>query len=216
MLRADDGYTLLELLVAVALIAMMSVPLALGIQFGIHAWSDIHTEVSEQERTFLVRQRLKGWVEAAYPFDVTRHASPYLYPLSGQQSELILVAPVHPDPRVDALYRTEFRLNNNDFQVGIVPDHGSYVIGDPNEWTTLLSGVEELEFSYLDALDPDNPIWISSWSGRRDLPVAVRVRLSFSEQGREWGELIAPIVLIQWSHCTFQAGPGTCEARGLL
>lgn len=216
MLQSDAGYTLLELVVAVALIALMSVPLALGVQFGIRVWSDVHTEVSTQERIYLVRQRLREWVEAAYPFDVSRHASPYVYPFVGQESTLTLVSSVHPDRRLDALFRTTLRLTDNQFQVGIVPDHRSYETNEPSQWTTLLIGVEEVELSYLDTLDADNPVWVPAWSGKQTLPAAVRVRLSFVEAAREWPDLVVPIVLTQWSHCIFDASGGTCEAKGLL
>lgn len=213
MTRLDEGYTLLELLVAVAILSLMAVPMALSIQLGIHSWQTTHDAVSVQERDMLVRQTVANWLEAAYPFDANRKPGQRLFPFEGTPSSVNFASSINPDPRSDARYNVTLELAEDKLEAHIALDHLTHFPDRSSTTVTLLEGVEDVVFSFLDGeTDPSNPVWVSDWQSRFTLPRATRMHLSFSGADRVWPDLIVMPAISEWSHCAFDEVSRTCRS----
>lgn len=211
-MRSEDGYTLLELLVAVAIVAMLAAPMAMSIELGIASWRNTHDAVSVQERDFLVRDRLRVWLSGAYPHDVNRRSDVRRNPMSGTQETLTFVSAVHPDPQYDVLYSVSLSIEGGNLVAEFAPDHTAYQIDRAFNKAILLGNITALELAYLDhETDPSNPIWIDDWQDRYYLPAAIRVKLSFAEDDRVWPDLIVETVIEEWSHCAFDEVSRKCR-----
>ncbi len=208
-MRSEAGYTLLELIVALAVISLITVPMAMSLEFGVAAWRSLHNDISELERDVLVRQRVQYWIENAYRSDSTRQESEIQYPLVGEGQAISFIAPLNPDPRFDSFYRVRLEMEGTHLIMRILPDHASYNIDAAYEQTSLLSGVDFVEFKYL---EPDIDAWTGSWAGGK-LPSAIRMRLSFTDKNRSWPDLIVSPRREQWAHCIFDKVSGNCIPR---
>ena len=201
MTKGDEGYTLLELIIAVAIMALMAVPLAQGIELGLKRWGRQQVQISDFERVMMVRHRLGQWISAAYPFDIYRNDALGLLPLIGNSNQMAFVSAVGPDPRADILYRVILLLDDSKLEARIVPDHMSYFDNYPIEEVVLIEGVSSVELAYLDTeADSVNLLWTDSWS-RTVFPAAVRMRVQFEDERRLWPDLIIPLVVRERSFC---------------
>ncbi|MCJ9430037.1 type II secretion system protein GspJ [Kordiimonas marina] len=210
--HSDAGYTLLELLVAVAIMAMIAMPLGAGIHLGIDVWRKTASKADTFERDMLVRQRLESWLASAYPFDINRRLDLRLYPFDGTPDSLTFVAPTAPDPRANSLNRIQLSVTDGKLTAGFTPDPQSYDVSAPVESTTLLDGVASWSLAYLDGVtDPANPKWVTSWTKHFGLPQAVKIKLSFKDAHRTWADLVAPLVVTEWSHCAFDEVSRACR-----
>lgn len=210
---ADSGYTLLELLVATAIMAIATVPLTWGFKLGVGTWRDVHRQTSERERIYLVRERLQNWLGAAYPLDVNRKPGAPLYPLVGEEKSVSFSAPIHPDPTKNELYRVELRLSAESvLQMAMIPDTQALDFPTEVEWYNLVQDVSSLNLAYLDSVTPAGElVWLSSWQERYYLPRAVRVSVEFHDSSLSWPDMIVTPQLEEWAFCGFDAVSRNCR-----
>lgn len=212
-MNSDDGYTLLEMLAAVAIMAMISVPLTWGFQSGVSYWRTAHETAQEQQKMIQLRTRLQEWLSSAYPMDVNRIPGQQTYPFEGYSDELMFSAAVHPDPTQDSLYRILLRRNSDSvLQLGLLPDSLNLADRDNMQWFDLLDDVGQVRFGYLEGVDVSGaPIWVTEWRQKFGLPQAVRVTIEMSEASMTWEDIVAPISLNEWAFCAFDAVSRSCR-----
>ena len=212
----DSGYTLLELLVAVAIIALLAVPISGSIALGLDAWTYSHQTADKQEKAFLVQDRLSEIIKRAYPLDNRRTSGVIEYPMIGTASEIEFSAPIHADPDRDALYRVRLSFDEGVLKMGFVPDF--QYLEDTVEWseTEVISGVESFQISYLEGVDASsNPIWLDRWGndfGYLSLPLAVRLEVQLSDPNIEWQTMTIKTVVEERAFCRYLASERECLA----
>lgn len=207
--RNDEGYTLLELLVALAIMAMISVPLAQSMSFGLRVWGQLHSDVSENEKVLLARRQISEWLSGSYAADPLRLQTGVSYPFSGTAGTVIFLAPISPDPRSDSILRVKLELTaEGEMVASIAPDHMQTEEEDARS-TQLLSGVKSIEFSFLRDQSPGG-VWISAWQDQVSPPNAVRLKLEFNDSSQIWPELIVPLGVDEWAHCSFDVVTKSC------
>lgn len=210
----DDGYTLLEMLVAVAILAMLSVPIAGSISLGLSSWKATHEVAEQQERVMLVQERLSQWFKRGYPLDISRSALNGETRLVGGEDTVEFSAPIHPDPWQDNLSRIRLRLHESKFQVGVAPDFSYLNDATQWEWTDLLSGVETLSIEYLEGFDVNRvPVWSGEWTGVGDaiaLPIAIKIDIAFTDSSVVWPGEPIPFQVGQQAYCNYLSDE-TCQ-----
>jgi type II secretion system protein J len=206
-IKADEGYSLLELLVAVAIMAMAAVPLTDGLLTGLRTWERTNIEVSEVERIVLARQRLRHWFSRSYLADVKRGGvEEAVYSFDGQQESVSFLTAISPDTRSDELYKVLISLaESGELLATISADHEQDVEGLT---AVILSGVKKVDFLFLDHAVPGQ--WEAVWVNQKDLPKAIRLRLEFSDNQMIWPDLVVPFYVNEWAHCGFDNTLETC------
>ena len=211
---ADDGYTLLELIVAVAILAFLAVPIAGSVKLGLDTWAFTHETAERQERVLLVQEKVKQLISQAYPLDSRRKSGVVEYPVEGSASAIEFSAPLLPSANQNALFRIRMALDDGAFVLSHAPDFSYLQDGVVWEEETLLEDVTSLEIQYFERTDAShNPIWLNDWGpvpGTLELPEAVSIALTFDDEELEWVPLIVKTEIEERAFCRFLTSEREC------
>jgi general secretion pathway protein J len=197
--RRQAGFTLVELLVAMTLLAFLSITLFGGLRFGARSWEAVVDSSAERDRiastqTFL-RDRL-GQLTRPGPAGPRRLDDEGR--LDGGPERLEFIAPWLSALSLGGLYR--FTLWHEDtgngrlmlsWQPAEADPDALEELGDLAGERILLDGVAEFSLSYYGAADEDaEPEWLDQWESPGDPPRLVRVDLVFADARRVWPDFV--------------------------
>lgn len=185
--RHAGGFTLLEVLVAVAVISLLIVSLVQGVHFGLLAW-DVEARLAGKRDGFstvddvlrrIVEGTNAGYQDAPAPF-------------VGRSNQLQCITALPGTGHGPSLVMLEVASGHR-----LVLRWRPYVhaillkSAPPVNETELLSGVSQIQLSYW---RPDSG-WVSTWQSA-ELPTLVRFRLVFpAGEDRHWPDIIAAPLL---------------------
>lgn len=211
------GYTLIELIVALAVLALASVLIIEGLRFGLRAWDAVDTRLSRSDSVSVAQQLLRGRLQELYPYKSSAAARPQPIPLVGQPSEVIFSA---PGPHALSGQMLRFRLylegagQIQALKLAWKADSGSATIDSaaPDSVETLLDGVESAAFEYFARGEHDRGAWMSSWVNQAEPPLLVRLRLRFvTGSAADWPTFVVrPRVTIP-ADCQFDPVSRRCR-----
>jgi general secretion pathway protein J len=197
--RRQAGFTLVELLVAMTLLAFLSIALFGGLRFGARSWEAVVDSSAERDdivstQTFL-RDRLgqvtlPGSARAGQPGEDGR--------LEGGPERLEFTAPWLSALSLGGLYR--FTLWHEDtgdgrlmlsWQPAEADPEALEDLGDLAGERVLLDGVAGLRLSYYGAADAEaEPEWLDQWEDPVAPPRLVRVDLAFADARLVWPDFV--------------------------
>jgi general secretion pathway protein J len=186
--RAADGFTLLEILVALVVLGFLMLGLAQGTRFGVGAWQRQARTLAERGDLDAVDRALRRFIEQADP----RQGSVPPRFIGGPDrlefaTELPLAASMLSTRRakvvlaVDAAHR---------LVLWWAPILQTARPGVPPQETELLQGVDHLDLSYLRPASGGGG-WFDNWTGP-PLPELVRIHIVFrTGDRRHWPDIVA-------------------------
>jgi general secretion pathway protein J len=199
--RRQAGFTLVELLVAMTLLAFLSITLFGGLRFGTRSWEAVVDSSAERDRiastqTFL-RDRL-GQLTLPGPASAQRLAAAASDDddanLERGPERLEFTAPWLSALSLGGLYR--FTLWHEDtgngrlmlsWQPAEADPEALDELGDLAGERILLDGVTGFALSYYGAADEDaEPEWLDRWENPGAPPRLVRVDLAFTDARLVW------------------------------
>jgi len=212
--ESQSGFTLLELLVSLAILAMAAVTVAAGLSGANRFW-ERGTQRQQAGRTVeaaeaVLRQRLEQ-IDPATLFSGAAAQTDF----SGTVDTLRFLAPPPASFGVGALRRNTVSLAADGTLLLSSTSDVLRRTGLPTRDESLLRGVQSLTFAYFGAGPPDGvPRWRDSWRMRQTLPALIRIRVRFpSDDPRWWPDLIvAPGATID-SSCSQDPATGRCRGR---
>ncbi len=193
--RRQAGFTLVELLVAITLLAFLSITLFGGLRFGARSWEVVVSSSVERDniastQTFL-RNRL-GQMTLPGPGRLRNFVEDRR--LTGGPKRVEFIAPWLSALSLGGLYR--FTLWHEDTGNGRLMLHWRPAKADPDALEelgdlagqrVLLDGVTEFSLSYYGAANEDaEPEWLDQWENQDAPPHLVRAQLEFADAGRLW------------------------------
>jgi len=218
-LHPDKGFTLLELLVSIAILSMVLVMIYGTLSMGSRAWEKGEEDIEKTQRMRVVMNLLSREIKSTFPYKVTpseldTHKEFYAFegkkdsinfvstvPLKGGrrglswlsfwvESEEGLVV-VERDALRSDIFKERNSIDNDEIEV-----LDSNVTSMKLEYYELKSGKEEGE---------GEGEWKEHWDAEKErtLPHAVKIELTFEEEGRREGdeeeiyyrELIIPLMI---------------------
>jgi len=211
------GFTLVELVIALALVGLIVLLLFSGLRLGTHAWEGVETISERTADPRIAHNFLARVLTQARSARVSVDAEDVLV-FAGDAETLELVAPLTEHVGTPGLYVLKIALEG-DGQLVLTrwllhPDVLAGT-GDIPEWepfkggggvsatgileedlaagaygrTLLLSGVDELEIAYYGVSEgEEDPDWHQDWIEQSRMPQAVRIRLSTVE--RTWPDML--------------------------
>jgi general secretion pathway protein J len=205
MRRSARGFTLMEIMIAVAITALMGAMVSMAFQTGFHAKEVVETEADHYRMLRVSMNRMAREIGSAFVsdrYDVTRFRDQNDRPTNfvGEQDRLLLTTFAHQRMYTDAKESDQAIV---EYFVESSPDRESNGRQDlmrrvnPNvegrmdrggTTDVLFEGVKRLEFAYWDS---ERKEWEDEWDTRRadqksKLPTRVRITLvALDENGKE-------------------------------
>ncbi len=218
--RRRGGFTLVELLVSMVVLALVAVTMMSGLRFVLRALSSTDSRREAMEELTLGLSVLRGELERAEPLMVKVGQRDLV--LFNGQADRLRFANVEPPYLAGPPYLT--------YEYAIVPDGNAYRIElrrapldpaapdlaavDAIEPRTVLRVGQELHFSYFGPLGKDDPpSWRKAWPPGPKLPQAIRLAEG-DDPG--WPELVVPLRIAAPWYCGAADGSNTagCKATG--
>ncbi|MGI4881478.1 MAG: PulJ/GspJ family protein [Janthinobacterium lividum] len=211
-MRADAGFTLVELLVSLGITAMTAALLLTGLGTGRRVWE--HAEASGvagesvAAAQSIVRDRVERLV--AETSDDPRQKR---VEIDGTADRLDFLAPPSDAQKPAGLQHLRLALGPGG---ALLLSSVDALAGPAARWTDapLIGGVAALAIGYYGAAPPDRePRWRSAWRNQASPPQLVRVRLRFAAgDRRRWPDVVVRPAATVASGCTLDRLTGDCQA----
>jgi general secretion pathway protein J len=216
-----QGFTLIEMLVALALVSLMSIAMLQAYRFSQRTLAQT-TRVDAGVREVAIAQRvLRRLIEQGYPFEVAEGGGSGRAPhgLMGNEDRFALTAPGAAHLGGAGHYRFALSLKDDGgLEVGWGLDRNG-----ANEPAEAISGHEEIldrvksvSIAYLELVERGNGQielnWRETWIDKAALPALVRIRVAFDENDRrQWPELIVAPRISADANCVFDVVSQMCR-----
>lgn len=211
--HGEAGFTLMEVLVAMTLLALLMVALSGSIAFVGRSW-DKGWQTSESSAALSrVEGTVRNLIERSFPVS-TRREKKDEFLFDGTADSLRLVAYSAPGGAGGGLYVQEIVANGAGGQRQLVyrryPFRSNGTAPDQVNEAPLLSGNLKIAFSYYGSPQPSmQPSWLKSWSTHRTLPNLIR--LDIEANGDIWPPIVVrPFITAEYA-CLRSAGAGLCR-----
>ncbi len=193
------GFTLIELIIALSLLALMSAVMFGSLSMAGRTWDGGEAKVAEVSAMRQTQEFLREQLSAEYPLRLRKVAEvPLLF--AGERDEMRYAAALPPRVVDGGVYYFRLVVAKSDDKSQLIlerliPDPGA--LQEPEfrdaERSVLADGVAELHISYFgrdpDAGDVDAPTWRDHWGDRQRLPLLVRIEVK-PEKGAAWPVLV--------------------------
>jgi general secretion pathway protein J len=193
------GFTLVELLVAVTLFALLSVVLFGGLRFGMRA-SEVGTaRIDWSAEIAAASGFLRNQLADAQPLEKDSDDGSQTVAFDGERDSIEFVAspPAHLAAGGWHVLRLALERGRDGDRLVLSwrlvrADPGETAASSPQR-SVLLEQVSAIEFGYFGALaEGDAPQWHDRWRNAAGLPALVRLRLGFAD-GRQAPELLVAL-----------------------
>ena len=196
MRRGPRGFTLLEVLIALAIVGALLVIAFAGMRVAVGAWRQGEDRAEAHQHVRGIALSLARTVGGAYPYSAPRGEAPdpvVLFLGSETRLELVTLSPPFPPDVPVAFAAVVITVGDGDERPGLVirqrvlPNKNPFsdaavVFHDPT--------VTSLTLSYLD----ESGSWQDAWEARdKGTPRAVRITLGATINGRE--EKLPPLTI---------------------
>lgn len=221
-MRRVRGFTLIEMMVALALVSLMSLAMFQAYRFSQRALVQT-TLVDEAAHDIAGAQRfLRRALEQTYPFEPAANApgQQQMHGLMGAGSHLAVTAPALAAEGSAGLYRFDIALDGKPGELTVHWAQDRNGLPGVNEQSrrqeVLLSGVQTFSVSYLELVELGNgqiePLWRDSWVDQVAPPALVRIKVTFAPgDRRRWPELIVAPRISADANCVFDVVSQTCR-----
>lgn len=195
--RRIRGFTLLELLIGMALVGFILVLLFAGLNLGTRSWEAGEARIATSSRQAVVVDFLRRTLEQAYPLR-WRVDNEDRLAFAGEAEALRFVGPVpmHGGARVNQvliLDLAEGAPGRNLVMRWHLPDprEPGFAIAEAAEPKVLIKGIERLSFAYYGAeSDAEEPAWHERWVDQKAPPELIRLQLVMAN-GESWPDIVA-------------------------
>jgi general secretion pathway protein J len=219
--HAEAGFTLVELLVALTLVALL-VPMVFGgFRFGVRVWSGAEA-VTERGELASVRAVLSDRISMAYPDFLGGDPTSQHVDFTGDHDRLAFLSPTPAAAGGASFSRFTLMLTGTGMAKRLVmnwqPEFGSDDAAKAEGLvhdTDLVDAVAKLELSYYGRVAGDEgPAWHDAWQGQLRLPQLVRIRLGFrDDDDRAWPDLLIRPMVTMDATCAFDPVSRSCRGR---
>lgn len=222
-MRPATGFTLVEMTVALAIMALVAITLLESFAFGQRTYRQVRQADTSAWDVFVTQRLIRNLIESAYPRELVRNVAGS-YGLEGDSGRVSILAPAPLAAKQGGFYRFELGLieatgNRKDLVVRWWPELAAHTTSgrqDGIQQEVLITGVKALTLSFRPAAattsDALNTAWQSRWEGQQALPALIRLKIEFDESdSRYWPELIVAPRITHDANCAFDVIAQDCR-----
>ena len=205
----DSGFTLMELLVALTLLAILMTAMLGGLRLGARVWEVSVSRLDDSDQVFVVRRFLQQRLEDVVPVIGTDQAGMDQPAFIGEAASLRLASSM-PISLGRGLFLLDLSLRPSDDESGgrdLVLGWTSFPAEtiDGRSERMILADVAGMTIAYFARSDEDpSGRWYPSWRRRDLLPELIRVDLQFPPgDRRQWPPLIVSPMIDEWFDTRF-------------
>jgi len=221
--------TLIEVLVALVLLALLSTGLVMSFRVGERAYHQVTAADIADQDVVSAQQFLRQVLESPDPFRQPAGSRVTAFGLEGSATELAVTAPMphgsgaRGNYRYELLVRTDGQGSKSLLVRWTLDRNGTLALsrfntGGPAHEEILLAGIRSLAWSYLETERLANGTlsgeqrWYSSWSGDKNPPDLVKLLVTFPDgDHRHWPELLIDPRVTDDSACEFDMVSQSCR-----
>lgn len=193
--RAARGFTLLELLVGMAVFALMAGIVLGGIRLGVKSWNAAAERSAAIDEMRVVNALLRRQLSSALPLATSR-AGGWNLVFEGDEVSVSFVSELPGYVSGGGIHFVTLELargaDGDDLVLRWRPLHALDTDGPPDE-AVLARNVGELRFQYFGARTRNAlPEWLETWRNLRTMPRLIRVSIEQDGSGA-WPELVVAL-----------------------
>lgn len=189
--RAPDGFTLLELLLAITLLALITSTILGGLHLGRRVWESSRSSEAIDDVEGAVRV-VAAQLAKSYPILQQRPNATPAIAFQGLQGGARSIALSDGGAQWGGLILTEIGSLNSHRGVDLAiwtgvfrPTEGLSPAREDMRMTPILHDIAFFELSYFGPVEKDRPaIWSDAWLNRTELPLLVSVKIGAKRLGR--------------------------------
>lgn len=197
------GFTLLELLVALALLGLIAIFSTGGIRLGARTWETVGGRAETAGRTQTVRAFLYRELAQIAPVAIVNEDGVNRPAFEGASDFLTFVAPLPSHYGLGGLQRMHIELaEKQEISVGKAlimrrqafdPNGGRGTEAEGGEVHVLLEDIESITFAYFGSPGGEPPQWHDRWEPAGLLPELIRIRIRNADARTPvWPDLLVP------------------------
>lgn len=198
---AQQGFTLLELLIAITLLGLIMTALFGGLRLAARSWDAGEVRVDRATHLRAVTRFLKNELNSIYPMRWKKSTTPALA-FIGEKDSIQFIGQLPSHFEIGGLRLISFSMEAQDKSQTLImksaarhADDIDFTSLETAEKTTLMEEIEEMEFSYFGAETLEaEPKWLTRWQDPQRLPNLIKVTLK-PKSSAHWPEIIiAPMI----------------------
>ena len=210
---SSDGFTLMELLVAMTLLGMLMTVLFGSLRFGTRVWEATDRISRDDGTAHAIRAFLQERLEQSLPITLQLTDGRFETVFIGDETSLRLASSMPNSigfgPYVMRLMMTpagdQSVGNDLTFRWRLIDD-GIGLTADDVQERVILNAVDSIRFVYFGKKDgrDTTPDWHPTWRDQERLPELIRVDIIFAEGDRDrWSPLIVRTRIDEWYDTSF-------------
>jgi general secretion pathway protein J len=215
--RRDAGFTLVEVVVVLALVSLLTAALFGAVHFGLKAWERTTSRATAIDQNLVVQDFLARTVAAAYPAYVVDDLTHGHVDFAGSETSMSFLGPTPIARGLGGRSRFVIALDRSGganaltvvSQSELAPAEAVSKVRD-----VLMNNLEALQFSYFGRGRSGALEWRNAWTSEPTLPQVVRVRMKFpAGDARQWPDLlISPRIDVDVG-CVYDLLTRRCRGR---
>lgn len=196
-----SGFTLLELLIAMSILAALIAMMAGSLSFGATVWEKSDGVAERTTRLMIAQRFLRRQVSEALPLVRADERRGRLIAFEGRATEVKFVTGALSHAAIGGPYLVHVhRDESGQLAVSwreLAPDLENFDRGKDGETSALLDGVSDIEISYFGkSKSGRDREWHNTWEDRNELPLLVRINLGFGDKAEQtWPEFVAATLI---------------------
>ena len=212
--RTDEsGFTLLELLVSITLLAFLSLALVSGMRFGTQVWNKSQTANVDTNAMRAAQNWTEHSLASVYPKYIVASPTDAFVVFDGTAQRMDFLSTDAPDGGLAQITLETVKRDNGDTLQAEIGSDLDTARATPDT-IVLLRQLNAVEFAYYGARAGEKiPSWHQSWQHERSLPLLIRVRAAMPHPSAPWSELVIRPRIAADVSCNFEAVTKFCAGR---
>jgi general secretion pathway protein J len=195
----ERGFTLVELQIAILIVALMAVLMTSALRLSSKTWSQVSAQQDTAEQRYLLAQYLRRHISNARFMQVTTEEYGTVTSFFGDEDQISFIAPYPAFHQNGELYWWNFKLEKSgvfdhyELVASYFPidknallklenDDGVYVEGVTETRFVIAENVIDLKFEYFRLDEEGRQQWLSSWQADTTIPLLIAININIPEE----------------------------------